>query len=83
MSGSTKKPALKVMSPRSPPRAPQSPSLNRAIHNGKTGEVQHLIENNAEEIMHADALGWSPLHHAAFIGAKKVRPPLCVIRLNA
>jgi hypothetical protein len=35
--------------------------------------VQQLIENNIEEITHTDALGWSPLHHAAFVGAKKER----------
>ena len=73
MSERRKKPALKVTSPRSPPRSPRSPSLHRAIHSGKTGEVQQLIENNVEEITQTDALGWSPLHHAAFVGAKKVR----------
>lgn len=81
MSGKPKKPAIKVTSPRSPPRSPRSPSLNRAIHNGKTGEVQQLIEDNVEEITQTDALGWSPLHHAAFVGAKKVRSYTLLISL--
>jgi ankyrin repeat protein len=51
----------------------ETKSLFTAIHASATLEVQRLVEEEKQDVNQTDALGWSPLHHAAFLGQVKVQ----------
>jgi ankyrin repeat protein len=58
--------AGRISSPR------ETRSLFAAIHASATLDVQRLVEEERQDVNQSDALGWSPLHHAAFLGQVKI-----------
>jgi ankyrin repeat protein len=58
------------------PSPKYSKTLYNAIHSSSILDVIRLIEEEKHDVNQTDALGWSPLHHAAFLGHVKVQKNL-------